>query len=225
VLSVFSSGVSTGLENGNEKECKGGLLMQTEADVLALLMTNLVFSVKIAPLVVVVATLVRSALLLSGRKRALVSWTRNTVLSVATFIFLPGMLINTAVRYGVCSLLGIDLDAIGAGSTYGELNLFLKVDRPPKVAVLVSALYLSTVASLYIGVTLLFLPVVMLMGAPVVLLCWYLALCVLFNSSLRGGDVQLLGAALQKHPGRGMAELFIALTVLIVFYAFVGVGL
>jgi hypothetical protein len=221
VLSVFSSGVSTGLENGNEKECKGGLLMQTEADVLALLMTNLVFSVKIAPLVVVVATLVRSALLLSGRKRALVSWTRNTVLSVATFIFLPGMLINTAVRYGVCSLLGIDLDAIGAGSTYGELNLFLKVDRPPKVAVLVSALYLSTVASLYIGFTLLFLPVVMLMGAPVVLLCWYL----LFNSSLRGGDVQLLGAALQKHPGRGMAELFIALTVLIVFYAFVGVGL
>ncbi|MFW9786408.1 MAG: hypothetical protein ACFFE2_07050 [Candidatus Thorarchaeota archaeon] len=199
--------------------------MQTEADVLALLATNLIFSVKIAPLVVVVATIVRSALLLTGNRRALVSWTRNTVLSIATFVFLPGMLINTAVRYGVCSLLGIDLEGIGGGSTYAELNLFLKVDRPPKVAVLVTALYVSTVASLYIGFTLLFLPVVLLLRAPVILLCWYLALCVLFNSSLRGGDFHLLGAALQKHPGRGVAELFLALAVLIVFYAYVGVGI
>jgi hypothetical protein len=199
--------------------------MQTQADVLALLAMNLVFSVKIAPLVVVVATLVRSALLLTGRKRAFVSWTRNTILSFATIIFLPGMLVNTAVRYGVCSLFGIDLEGIGGGSTYAELNLFLKVDRPPKVAVLVSALYVSTVASVFIGFTLLFLPVVLLLGTPIVILCWYMALFVLFNSSLRGGDVQLLGAALQKHPGRGMAELLIALAVLIVFYAFVGVGL
>ena len=69
------------------------------------------------------------------------------------------------------------------------------------------------------------LPVVLLLGAPIVLLSWYLALCVLFNSSLRGGDFQLLGAALQKHPGRGIAELLLALAVLIVFYYFVGVGL
>ena len=145
--------------------------MQVQSDILALLATNLVFSVKIAPLVVVVATLVRSALLLTGRKRAIVSWTRNTLLSLATIVFLPGMLVNTGVRYGVCSLFGIDLEGVGGGSTYAELNLFLKVDRPPKVAVLVSALYLSTVASVFIGFTLLFLPVVLLLGAPVVLLC------------------------------------------------------
>jgi hypothetical protein len=197
--------------------------MQT--DVLALLATNLVFSVKIAPLVVVVATIIRSALLLTGRKRAIVSWTRNTVLSFASIIFLPGMLINTAVRYSVCSLFGIDLQGMGGGSTYAELNLFLKVDRPPKVAILISALYVSTVGSVFIGFTLLFLPIVLLLGAPIVLLSWYLALCVLFNSSLKGGDVQLLGAALQKQPGRGVAELFIALAILIVFYSFVGVGL
>jgi len=199
--------------------------MQTQTDVLALLATNLIFSVKIAPLVVIVATMIRSALLLTGRKRAIVSWTRNTILSIATIVFLPGMLVNTAVRYGVCSLFGIDLEGIGGGSTYAELNLFLKVDRPPKVAVLVSALYVSTVASVFIGFTLLFMPVVLLLGAPIVLLCWYMALCVLFNSSLRGGDVQLLGAALQKQPGRGMAELLAALAILIVFYTFVGVGL
>lgn len=197
--------------------------MQTDV-VLQLLATNLVFSVKIAPLVVVIATLVRSALLLTGRRRAIVSWTRNTVLSIATIVFLPGMIVNTGVRYAVCSLFGIDLEGIGGGSTYAELNLFLKVDRPPRVAILVSALYVSTVASVFIGFSLLFLPVVLLAGAPVVLLCWYMALCVLFNSSLRGGDVSLLGAALQGHPGRGLAELLIVLAILVVFYAFVGVG-
>jgi hypothetical protein len=198
--------------------------MQTEV-VLHLLATNFIFSVKIAPLVVFIATLIRSALLLTGRRRALVSWTRNTVLSIATIVFLPGMIVNTGVRYAVCSLFGIDLEGIGGGSTYAELNLFLKVDRPPRVAVLVSALYVSTVASVFIGLSLLFLPVVLLAGAPVVLLCWYMALCVLFNSSLRGGDFSLLGVALQKHPGRGVAELLLTLAVLIVFYTYVGVGI
>jgi hypothetical protein len=154
----------------------GDAVMQTEV-VLQLLVTNLVFSVKISPLVIVVATLVRSALLLTGRKRALVSWTRNTILSIATIVFLPGTIVNTGVRYAVCSLFGIDLEGVGGGSTYAELNLFLKVDRPPRVAVLVSALYVSTVASVFIGFSLLFLPVVLLAGAPVILLCWYMALC------------------------------------------------
>ena len=198
--------------------------MQTEV-ILQLLVTNLVFSVKISPLVVVVATLIRSALLLTGRKRALVSWTRNTILSLATIVFLPGMIVNTGVRYAVCSLFGIDLEGVGGGSTYAELNLFLKVDRPPRVAVLISALYVSTVASVFIGFSLLFLPVVFLAGAPVILLCWYVALCVLFNSSLKGGDFSLLGAALQGHPGRGLAELMLALVVLVIFYIFVGVGI
>ncbi|MHA1862554.1 MAG: hypothetical protein ACTSWA_02205, partial [Candidatus Thorarchaeota archaeon] len=71
---------------------------------------------------------------------------------------------------------------------------------------------------------LLFLPVVYLAGAPVLLLSWYLSAAVLFNSSLRGGDVSLLGAALQKHPGKGVAELILALSVLIVFYIILGTG-
>jgi hypothetical protein len=193
-------------------------------DVMTLLAANLVFSVKAAPVVVVIATLIRSVLLLSGNKRAFTSWTRNALLSAITVIFLPGMIVNTAIRYAVCSLFRIDLEGVAAGSTYAELNLFLKVDSPPRVVVLVSALFISTLASIFIGFSLLFLPIVLLAGVPVVLLCWYLSLSVLFNSSLRGGDVSLLGAALQKHPGKGIAELVLALSALIVFYSFVGVG-
>jgi len=193
-------------------------------DIITLLTSNLVFSIKAAPMVVVIATLIRSVLLLSGNKRAFTSWTRNALLSAATFIFLPGMIINTGVRYAVCSLFRIDLEGVAAGSTYAELNLFLKVDSPPRVSVLVSALFVSTIASIFIGFLLLFLPMVLLAGIPVILLCWYLSISILFNSSLRGGDVSLLGAALQKHPGKGIAELVLALSVLIVFYSIVGLG-
>jgi len=196
--------------------------MQT--DIITLLVTNLLFSLKIAPLVVIIATLLRSLLLLSGNKRAFKTWTRNALLSAVTIIFLPGMIINTGIRYAVCSLFRIDLEGVGAGSTYAELNLFLKVDSPPRVGVLISALYLSTVASVFVGFLLLFMPVILLAGAPVFLLCWYLSLAVLFNSSLRGGDVSLLGAALRGHPGKGVLELIIALSILGVFYYFVGVG-
>lgn len=195
-----------------------------QSDIVTMLAANLVFSVKFAPLVVVVATLIRSIMLLSGNRRAFRTWTRNVLLSAVTIIFLPGMIVNTACRYAICSLFRIDLEGVAAGSTYAELNLFLKVDSPPRVAVLVSALFVSTIVSVFIGFSLLFLPVVLLAGAPVMLLCWYLSLAVLFNSSLRGGDVSLLGAALQKHPGRGIAELVIALSLLIVFYSFVGMG-
>lgn len=197
--------------------------MQT--DLIALLSANLLFSVKVTPLVVVAATLIRSILLFSGNKRAFRSWTRNLFLSIVTIIFLPGMVINTAVRYGVCSLFKIDLKGVGGGSTYAELNLFLKVDSPPRVVVLVSALYISTVASIFIGFTLLFAPAVFFVGEPVLLLCWYLAIAVLLNSSLRGGDVSLLGVALQKNLGRGIGELVGFLSVLVIFYSMVGVGL
>lgn len=202
---------------------KGGFALQT--DLITLMTANLLFSVKITPLVVVIATLIRSVLLFSGNKRAFTSWTRNAILSAMTIVFLPGMVVNTAVRYAICSLFKIDLKGIGAGSTYAELNLFLKVDSPPRVAVLISALYISTVASIFFAFSLLVLPVIFVAGAPILLLCWYLALAVLFNSSLRGGDVSLLGAALHDHPGRGIAELIIALCVLAVFYSFVGVGI
>jgi hypothetical protein len=196
-----------------------------QTDLVMLMSTNLLFSVKITPLVVVVATLLRSLLLFSGNKRTFRSWTRNALLSVVTIVFLPGMIVNTAVRYAVCSLFKIDLKGVGGGSTYAELNLFLKVDSPPRVVILVSALYISTVVSIFIGFSLLFMPVVLFAGAPILLLCWYLAVAVLLNSSLRGGDVSLLGAALQKHPGRGFAELVIMLCLLAVFYSFVGVGI
>jgi hypothetical protein len=128
------------------------------------------------------------------------------------------MVVNTGVRYAVAALFRIDIEGVGAGSTYAELNLFLKVDKPPKVWVLISALFVSTVSSVFIGFSLLVLPVILLLGAPVVLLSWYLALGVLFNCCIRGGDVSLLGAALKGQPRRGSFELVLVLIILILFY-------
>ncbi|MFX1260660.1 MAG: hypothetical protein ACFFAZ_01100 [Promethearchaeota archaeon] len=187
-------------------------------DIVTLMLANLLFSVQVAPLVVVVATAIRSVLLLTGKRRSFEEWTRNPLLSAVTIIFAPGMVINTAVRYGVTSLMGIDLEGLGGGGTYGELSLFLKVDKPPRVAVLLSALYLSTVISVFTAFALLVVPVVMLAGAPIVLLCTYISLGVLLSSSLKGGDLALLGAALKGNPRKGVIEFLAVVTVLVLFY-------
>jgi hypothetical protein len=192
--------------------------MKVQFDIVTLMMANLLFSVQVAPLVVVVATAIRSVLLLTGKRRAFEEWTRNPLLSAVTIIFAPGMVINTAVRYGVTSLMGIDLEGLGGGGTYGELSFFLKVDKPPRVAVLLSALYISTVISVFTAFALLVFPVVMLAGAPIVLLCTYISLGVLLSSSLKGGDLALLGAALKGNPRRGVFEFLAVTTVLVLFY-------
>ncbi|MFW9847272.1 MAG: hypothetical protein ACFFD6_11015, partial [Candidatus Thorarchaeota archaeon] len=116
------------------------------------------------------------------------------------------------------TLMGIDLEGIGGGGTYGELSLFLKVDKPPRVGILLSALYISTVISVFIGFALLAFPVLVLAGAPIVLLSWYVALGVLFNSCLKGGDLTLLMAALKGRPRSGAIELLTVMTVLVLFY-------
>jgi hypothetical protein len=189
-----------------------------QLDIASLMLANLLFSVQVAPLVVVVATAIRAILLLTGKRRAFEEWTRNPLLSAVTIIFAPGMVITTAVRYGVSSLMGIDLEGLGGGGTYGELSLFLKVDKPPRVAILLSALYGSTVVSVFIAFALLVVPVVLLAGAPIVLLCTYVSLGVLLTSSLKGGDLALLGAALKGRPRSGAIELFAVLAILVLFY-------
>ncbi|NHJ13436.1 MAG: hypothetical protein EAX95_07150 [Candidatus Thorarchaeota archaeon] len=193
--------------------------MQNE--IAAMLVTNFWFSLRVAPIVVVVATAIRTALLLTGKRRAFRTWTRNPLLSAVTIIFAPGMVINTGIRYGVCSLFGIDLEGIGGGSTYAEINLFIKVDRPPRVSILVIALFISTLLSIFVGFALMFLPFVLLAGAPVVLLSWYVALGVLFNSCIRGGDVSLLSAALKGRPRSGAIELVAAMAVLVLLYTLI----
>jgi hypothetical protein len=192
--------------------------MKVQFDIVTLMMANLLFSVQVAPLVVVVATAIRSVLLLTGKRRTFEEWTRNPLLSAVTIIFAPGMVINTAVRYGVTSLMGIDLEGLGGGGTYGELSLFLKVDKPPRVAVLLSALYISTIISVFTAFALLVVPVVMLAGAPIVLLCTYISLGVLLSSSLKGGDLTLLGAALRGNPRKGTIEFLAVMAVLVLFY-------
>ncbi len=189
-----------------------------QLDIVSLMLANLLFSVQVAPLVVVVATAIRTILLLTGKRRAFEEWTRNPLLSAVTIIFAPGMVITTAVRYGVSSLMGIDLEGLGGGGTYGELSLFLKVDKPPRVAILLSALYISTVVSVFIAFALLVVPIVLLAGAPIVLLCTYISLGVLLTSSLKGGDLALLGAALKGRPRSGAIELFAVLAILVLFY-------
>ncbi len=189
-----------------------------QSDIIGLLIGNMEFSLRIAPYVIVIATLLRSALLLRGSKRAFRTWTRNTVLSVLSIILAPGIFINTGIRYAVCSVLGVHVEGVGLGTTYAEVNAFIHVDRPPRVAVLLIALFLSSLVSVFVGFFFLFAPFGLSMDLPLVIVSWYLSVAVLLNSCIRSGDLSLLGTSLKMHGRRGAIELVAVIAGLVVFY-------
>ena len=190
-----------------------------QIDLPAALFANLVFSVKIAPGVLVIVTVVRGLILLSGQKREFEDWTRNSLMSALSIIFLPGTLAYIGIRYIVTRAFGIDVENIGGSTTYGEINLFLKVERPPRVAIVLSALYMIVVMSVFVALSLILLPALLFFqNMPAVLFCWYVAIGILFNNSLRSGDVSLVIASLRRRPRAGALEFIAVIVALILLY-------
>jgi hypothetical protein len=190
-----------------------------QIDLPAALFANLVFSVKIAPGILVIVTVVRGLILLSGQKREFEDWTRNSLMSALSIIFLPGTLAYIGIRYAVSKAFGIDVENIGGSTTYGEINLFLKVERPPRVAIVLSALYMIVVMSVFVALSLILLPALLFFqNMPAVLLCWYVAIGVLFNNSLRSGDVSLVVASLRRRPRAGALEFIAVMVALVLLY-------
>ena len=190
-----------------------------QIDLAAALFANLVFSVKIAPGILVVVTIVRGLILLSGQKREFEDWTRNSLMSALSIIFLPGTLAYIGIRYIVSRAFGIDVENIGGSTTYGEINLFLKVERPPRVTIVLSALYMIVVTSVFVALSLILFPALLFFqNMPAVLLCWYVAIGVLFNNSLRSGDISLVVASLRRRPRTGALEFIAVMVALVLLY-------
>ena len=190
-----------------------------QIDLPAALFANLVFSIKIAPGILVIVTVIRGLILLSGQKREFEDWTRNSLMSALSIIFLPGTLAYIAIRYTVSRAFGIDVENIGGSTTYGEINLFLKVERPPRVAIVLSALYMIVVMSVFVALSLILLPALLFFqNMPAVLLCWYVAVGVLFNNSLRSGDISLVVASLRRRPRTGALEFIAVMAALVLLY-------
>jgi hypothetical protein len=190
-----------------------------QIDLPAALFANLVFSIKIAPGILVIVTVVRGLILLSGQKREFEDWTRNSLMSALSIIFLPGTLAYIAIRYTVSRAFGIDVENIGGSTTYGEINLFLKVERPPRVAIVLSALYMIVVMSVFVALSLILFPALLFFqNMPAVLLCWYVAVGVLFNNSLRSGDISLVVASLRRRPRTGALEFIAVMAALVLLY-------
>ncbi len=190
-----------------------------QIDLPAALFANLVFSVKIAPGILVIVTVVRGLILLSGQKREFEDWTRNSLMSALSIIFLPGTLAYIGIRYTVSRAFGVDVENIGGSTTYGEINLFLKVERPPRVAIVLSALYMIVVMSVFVALSLILLPALLFFqNMPAVLFCWYVAIGVLFNNSLRSGDVSLVVASLRRRPRAGALEFIAVMVALVLLY-------
>ncbi|MGY5875411.1 MAG: hypothetical protein RTU30_06675 [Candidatus Thorarchaeota archaeon] len=189
-----------------------------QMDVSTILVANILFSLRVTPIVIVGATLLRGAVLLTGRKREFEEWTRNPLLTILTIIFFPGMLIHLGIRYIVSKAFGVGVDKLGGSTTYGELNLFLRVDKPPRVSAVLLTVFVSTFLSVFVAFLCIALPVVMIFSAPMTLLLWYISVSVLFNSSLKMGDASLIGASLRRRPRTGMLEMVAVMAALVIIY-------
>ncbi|MHA1927652.1 MAG: hypothetical protein ACTSV2_03620 [Candidatus Thorarchaeota archaeon] len=187
--------------------------MQTE--LLQLMVANLYFAAIWTPGIVVLVTLIRGVVLFRGRKREFEDWTRNPLMTVLSFVFLPGTLIYIGVRYVVTRIAGIKVDQVGGSTTYGELNMFLNIERPPRVGIVVVSLYVTVILTVFIALTLLVLPFVMMWGFSYVAICWYISIGVFYNSSFRSGDASLVLSALKKRPRTGSIELLVVASSII----------
>ncbi|UCE10418.1 MAG: hypothetical protein JSW61_00405 [Candidatus Thorarchaeota archaeon] len=187
-------------------------------NLITLALAILLFSARIAPLVLGTVTVLRGVILLSGQKREFEDWTRNPAMTFLSILFFIPSIIYVGLRYAVSKSLGIDIDSVGTSTTYGEMNLFLNVEKPPRVSVIILSMFITVVLSTYLGLFLLILPGLISLEFPTSLLSWYVALGVLFNTSLRSGDISLLGAALKRRPRSGSVELLVSLALLAVLY-------
>ncbi|NWF95602.1 MAG: hypothetical protein HXY34_05635 [Candidatus Thorarchaeota archaeon] len=190
-----------------------------QSDVLTLGLLTVVFSIQCAPFVVIGVGTLKGILLLTGQKREFEGWTRNSLLSFLSIIFLPGTLVYIAIRYVLCKILGIDVADIAGSAAYGELNIFLRIDKPPRVAVLLVFLYSTIILSIFVAISMIVFPATLLVSnPPIVLVCWYVALGVFFNTSVRSGDLSVLLASLKKRPRSGAIELVTVLVMIVILH-------
>lgn len=195
-----------------------------EIDPVTIMTANLLFAVQIAPIVVILVTIIRSFVLLRGRKREFEDWTRNPLMTALSILFLPGTLIYTAIRYMIANLLKVDVRQVGGSSTYGELNLFLVVGRVPRVGIVLLALFSTIVLTIFVALIVVTIPFFLLLDLSLNLVCWYIAIAVLFNASFRSGDAELVVKALRERPQSGTIELMAFVAILVFIYShFIGV--
>jgi len=187
-----------------------------QSDIEVLMLANLVFSFSVTPVVLIGATILRGLLLLSGQKREFEDWTRNKFMTFLTIIFLPGTLAFMGIRLLIAKGFRVDVEDIGSSSTYGEINVFLKVDRPPRVGIVLVVLFLNVLSAVFTAFTLIVMPVMIYLEPLWIFVFWWIALGILFNCSLRSGDLSLVVAALRSKPRSGVLE-FISFMMILGF--------
>jgi hypothetical protein len=195
-----------------------------QMDIVSMMISNLLFSVRMVPMILAVVGLIRGIiLLLGGRRREFEDWTRNKWMAALSMFFFLGMVVHMAIRYIVARLFFIRVNKVALSSTYMEPNIIIGVDRPPRTLVAVLSFFVASVLSVFVGFLLLVLPTQFSLGDMLIdiiigLLCWWTSVGVFFNTSIRTGDISLIGASLQKQPKSGPFELLLLAIGLIILY-------
>ena len=194
------------------------------SDLQSLVLANLVYSFQMTPPIVLGASFVRVVLLLSGQKREFEDWTRNKFLTFLSIVFLPGTLAFMGIRLLLARVFRVAIEDVGSSSTYGEVNVFLKVEKPPRVGIVLSVLFLNVLLAVFAAFSLVVIPVMLLFEPLWMGVCWWIAVGILFNCSVRSGDLSLLFASLKRKPRSGLIEFvaFVSILSLAYYIQFLG---
>ncbi|MHA1247672.1 MAG: hypothetical protein ACTSPE_10125 [Candidatus Thorarchaeota archaeon] len=115
------------------------------------------------------------------------------------------------------------MESLRIDTTFMEFSPYVVLKRAPRVAVSAAALSLAMFVSSYIGLLLLFLPLLLESEISVSLVCFYFGISTLLNVAVRRGDVDLLRASLRSDWRRGVIELAAFLVLAVVTYSTVAV--
>lgn len=195
-----------------------------QSDLFTILLANLILSFRMLPIVLVVVGLLRGLILiLGGRRREFEDWTRNRWMAALSIFFFSGMVVHMTIRYLVARLFLIRVSKVTIGSTYMEPNLYVEVESPPRTSIAILSFFIASVLSIFTGFLLLFLPTQFTLGdyltdMVIFLLCWWTSVGIFFNTSIRIGDITLIGASLQQQPKSGPFELCIVAIGLVLLY-------
>lgn len=193
-------------------------------DLMTTIIANFLFSIRMVPLILIIIGGIRGVILLVfGRRREFEDWTRNRVMATLSTFFCFGMIVHMAIRYVIARLFFIKVYETSFSATYMEPNIFMKIDSPPRTSIAIVSFFVASVLSVFVAFFLLFLPGMFAIGDVLVdiiflLLCWWTAIGILFNTSIRGGDISLIVASIKNQPKSGIVELFIVAIGLLLIY-------
>ncbi len=184
--------------------------------ILDVLLASLFFM----PVAVLIASLIRGILILSGKRRVFTGWVRNKLYVALLYLTLPGLVLIFIFRRIFLALFRVKVVKSHWVFTYGEPTPTFEVETPRSVIqaflVLFSVFYFGTIIMLE------FFNFGLILSFPLKIVLVYLAFSIWFNLSITSGDVLIFTEILKNYPRTAIVEFIVLVAVISLSIMYLG---